>query len=190
MAVTRIAILLFVRRERGNVSTSRPESLFFFSPFLRTPCLFFSSSSFSCPCFFATEDVCTYDVYRSILDIISLYLTPTFPPRACGGPIFFGRPAKITVYKRVRNSGVGEGGRKEGREGGISSFFDGRWRVVWDAMSANALTFFSVADSQGTWTVYRTGRVVFLCRCISRRLDDIFLLFFFFRFFPLVPFAT
>lgn len=116
MAVTRIAILLFVRRERGNVSTSRPESLFFFSPFLRTPCLFFSSSSFSCPCFFAT-DVCTYDVYRSILDIISLYLTPTFPPRACGGPIFFGRPAKITVYKRVRNSGVGEGGRKEGREG-------------------------------------------------------------------------
>lgn len=33
MAVTRIAILLFVRRERGNVSTSRPESLFFFLRF-------------------------------------------------------------------------------------------------------------------------------------------------------------
>lgn len=90
-----IVILLFVRRERGNVSS------LFFTSFLRNFLSLLLLSLLS-P-FFLDQDVCTYDVYRSILDIISLYLT--FPPRSRGGPIFFGRLAKITVYKRVR---VGE----------------------------------------------------------------------------------
>lgn len=123
---------IIIRSIRGNVSTFLVQSPFFLSSFLQTFCLFFFFfSPFSCPCFFATEDVCTYDVYRSILDIISLYVT--FPRRGCGGPMFFGRSAKIAVYKRVRNSRGGgrQKGRKEGREEKrISSFFDGRWRVV------------------------------------------------------------